>query len=405
MNLLHDSHDTISLFIHHIEALSSVLALYLLGSAARNELSVLHHPDGSLEFFSDLEFLLVTDAPLTADQRRALDQALHEAERAVANPNPLFHIDLITRERARLKRFPPIVFTYELKQNAHLLHGDDLRAEIPEVTLANLDLRNTREILYKRLWAILLHLPRRFVEGAPSLAEQRVAGYVLARNALDLTTVLLPHAGTLLPTYRQRVEHLRHHYADFPFAAHFDADFPAFLHTCLDRRLDLDFTATDLYSFYERTLDALECGFRALLPPTVTLDDLPRHSRALYNEWPISRGEWYNLARMSLRQSPIRAVHWLGLPKKGWLTLGLLAMHRALRAHFAGQSDVADDHLARSLDILARLHRTSPIPTGDFPQRWLTARVAWGELWRQYIRLGAPAYRARFQHVMEWTHD
>jgi hypothetical protein len=385
--------------------ISNFRTLYLLGSAARDELSALHHPDGSIEFFSDLEFLLVADAPLTADRHYALDQAMREAERAVANPNPLFHIDLITRERARLKRFPFIIFTYELKQNARLLHGEDLRAEIPDVTMANLDLRNTREILYKRLWAILLHLPCRFVEGAPSLAEQRVAGYVLARNALDLTTVLLPHAGVLLPTYRQRVEHLRQHYADFPFAAYFDANFPDFLQTCLERRLDLDFTTTDLHSFYDRTLDALECGFHALLPPAVMLDDLPLHSRALYNEWPISRGEWYNLARMSLRQGPVRAARWLTLPKKGWLTLGLLAMHRALRAHFVGQPDVADTHLARALNILTRLHCTLPILTGDFPQRWLAARIAWGEFWRQYIRLGAPAYRARFQYVMEWTYD
>ncbi len=45
-------------------------ALLLLGSAARNELSYRLRPDGSVEFFSDLEFLLVVPRRLSGEARR-----------------------------------------------------------------------------------------------------------------------------------------------------------------------------------------------------------------------------------------------------------------------------------------------------------------------------------------------
>lgn len=392
-----------------LETLPNCRSLYLLGSTARDEASFLKHKDGTLELFSDYEFMAVVPNRPPRPIRRQLTQQLATIEQTFANPNPLFHIDLLIRERRRLRKLPPIIFTYELKQNARLVYGEDVRSEIPDVTLVNLDFRNTHEVLYKRLWAILLHLPKRFVLGEAREAERRVAGYVLCRNALDLTTVLLPHEGVLLPTYRRRVAHVREHYTALNLAATFGPDFPGFLQTCLDRRIDLDFSNVDLTAVYQTTTGALEQGITALLPPAAALDALPQHSRQIYNEWPISRGEWYNLARLTLaharRHGPTRTRKWLHVPKKGWLTLGLLAMHKALLAWFAGQASSADGQLAESrhiLETLSLLQLTAP--DAGFPIRWLDLRLQWAEFWRQYIRLGDTTYNARFQHILEWTY-
>lgn len=397
-----------------VDALDTALdcqSIWLLGSTARGEASLLQHRDGSLELFSDIEVMaVVPKRPPHADRQRLTHQ-IAALEQNFRNPNPLFHIDILIREQRRLRKLPPIIFTYELKQNARLLHGEDVRDEIPDVTLANLDFHNTHEILYKRLWAILLHLPKRFVLGTASEAEHRVAGYVLCRNALDLTTVLLPHKGVLLPTYRQRVAYVRERYADLQLAQTFGPDFPDFLQACLNRRLDLDFTHVDLHERYQTTLDYLERGLIALLPPgAAPIIELPKYSRRIFNEKPISRGEWYNLARLTLtltrRHGPARAFKWLRLLKKGWLTLGLLSMHNALLAWFAGQTAVADDHLSEAANILETL---SLVPTtashADFTTRWLDLRLRWAEFWQQYLRMGDTTYTTRFQHILEWTQE
>ena len=192
--------------IRQLKAVSELLAaearpraILLLGSAARGELAYAEL-DGQLEIFSDYELLLVTERRLPARKRQRIATQLAALEREFTQRNPLFHIDVIFRERRRLRTLPRIIFTYELKANGQVLHGEDVRPLLPEVTLANLDLRNANEILVKRLWAILLHTPRRLLRGPLTRLEEMVWGYVLCRNALDLTTVLLPHCGVLLPS-------------------------------------------------------------------------------------------------------------------------------------------------------------------------------------------------------------
>jgi hypothetical protein len=312
-------------------------------------------------------------------------------EREFGQRNPLFHIDVIFRERHRLRTLPRIIFTYELKANGQVLDGEDVRPLLPEVTLANLDLRNTNEILIKRLWAILLHTPRRLLYGPLTRLEEMVWGYVLCRNALDLTTVLLPHCGVLLPSYGERVKHLAEHYGQLGLASRFGEEFPAFLTACLQERQSLHFSESLPYR-YAKVINHIAVALRFL---------------CLFNEWPISRGEWANLARLSIHyaktRGPLAAGRWLRSPKKGITAAGLLAMHRALIAHQAGQDDEATEQLALSASLLGRIAVAPLLPLeGDFATRWLAQRRAWGDFWREYVRLGDPKYRQRFDFVTEW---
>jgi hypothetical protein len=383
-------------------------SLLLLGSAARGELSW-RLTNGTLEFFSDLEFLAVSASAPTSVQRRIVSDIAASWERRIANPNPLFHIDIITRKRSRLQTLPPIIFTYELKQNGRVLSGKDVREEVRAVSLDNLDFRNTNEILYKRLWAILLHLPKRFVLGKMSEGERVVAGYVLCRNALDITTVLLPHEGVLLPTYQQRVEYIAGNFGRLKLLQDFGADFPVFLRSCLQRRKDLDFASADISQLYHQTIGHLSRSLQVLLPDSATLPGIAQCSHEFFNEWPISRGEWYNLARMTAqqvrRQGPGQAIRWLNLPKKGWLTTGLWFAHKALVAWQLGNQVEAEDAMSESCNALTRLAGFNVDLQGDFPERWLRLRQDWGEFWRQYIRFGSGAYSHRFHMIMEWQRD
>ncbi len=370
---------------------SGVLSILLLGSAARGELAYAEL-DGRLEVFSDYEFLVVTRRRLPTRERQRVAERLAGLEREFGQRNPLFHIDVIFRERHRLHTLPRIIFTYELKANGQVLHGEDVRPLLPEVTLANLDLRNTNEILIKRLWAMLLHTPRRLLYGPLTRLEEMVWGYVLSRNALDLTTVLLPHCGVLLPSYGERVKHLAEHYGQLGLASRFGEEFPAFLTACLQERQSLHFSESLPYR-YAKVVNHVAAALGFL---------------CLFNEWPISRGEWANLARLYLQYAkaygPLAAGRWLRSPKKGITTAGLLAMHRALIAHWAGQDDnEATEQLALSARLLGRI-AVAPLVSleGNFAARWLAQRRAWGGFWREYVRLGDPKYRQRFDFVTEW---
>jgi hypothetical protein len=387
-----------------------LISILLLGSAARGELAYAEL-DGRLEVFSDYEFLVVTERRLRARQRQRIATQLAALERQLAQRNPLFHIDVIFRERRRLRTLPRIIFTYELKANAQVMHGEDVRLLVPEVTLANLDLRNANEILIKRLWAILLHTPRRLLGGSLSCLEEMVWGYVLCRNALDLTTVLLPHRGVLLPSYGERVKHLAEHYGQLGLAPHLGEDFPAFLSACLQERRTLRFSKS-LLQRYVKAINYLATALEFLLDGASPADGslagrLVTASCRVFNEWPISLGEWANLMRLTIHYAKSRgalvAGRWLRSPKKGLTTAGLLAVHRALIAHQARQDYEAAAQLAESARLLARI-AVAPIPSveGDFATQWLTLRRAWGDFWWQYVRLGDPRYRARFDFVTEW---
>lgn len=394
-----------------IEAILQPKSILLLGSAARGELSYHIDDQGQIEYFSDYEFLIVTTKSPDSDQRRALAVRLQALENQIDNPNPLFHVDAIIRNYARLHTLPPLIFTFEMKRNAQVRFGADVRSEIPEVTLKNLDYRNTNEILYKRLWAILLHLPKRFIVGGLSQAERHVTGYILCRNVLDIATVLLPSEQVLLPTYQQRVTYLKDHYLDLSFHTMLGVEFPNFIEICLHHRLNLTFSDMDMLDWYKSTIKYLQRALTHLLPGNTKFEALPQHSRIMFNEWPISRGEWYNLSRVALHlfksRGPKIAGQWLQKPKKGWLTIGLLAMHQSLISWLQGDAVTAQQQLEQAHIALNHLSLTVPTkPTStDFPKQWLHLRHQWGSFWQAYIRLGDSKYAHRFANITEWHHD
>ncbi len=381
-------------------------SIILLGSAARDELSIRAISSDKIELFSDYECLVVVRKRPSSIQRYTLQTKLNRLEKNINNPNPLFHIDIIIREEKRLESLPPIIFTYEMKANGRVLYGRDIFPQVPTVTLKNLDLQNTNEILYKRLWALLLYLPETFVTGQQmNMSEKRVTNYILCRNSLDITTVLLPHEGILLPTYQQRVTKLRDIYNTLNLAHTYGPDFPNTMQKCFNFRLSLQFDELDLPLWYSETIANLA---RALRQIGFKLDSTS--TSKIYNEWPISRGEWYNLARMTQQYTRSygiqKAVKWLRTSKKQELTAGLLRMHQALIAWQKGDAATAVNHLLQSQQILNTfLFTKTTIPQTSFAQQWFALRQQWAEFWRIYIRLNDPKFIERFTKIITWQYQ
>jgi hypothetical protein len=192
----------------------------------------------------------------------------------------------------------------------------------------------------------------------------------------------------------------------------FAEEFPAFLRTCLQERQSLHFSQP-LPIRYAKMVHYLEAACHFLLarvadPGAPLPQQLIAHSHRLFNERPISRGEWANLLRLTIdyakKRGPLAAARWLRIPRKGIATAGLLAAHRALIAHQSGQEAEAAAQMAESARLLAHI-AVAPLPLlqGDFADRWLALRRAWGDFWREFVRLGDPRYR--LERVMGWEDD
>lgn len=369
------------------ELLGSVpgASVLLLGSAARDELAE-GIVAGQHEVFSDYEFMVVTPRRLSTVEQRGIRRKAEALARGFGYRNPLFHVDVLFRERRRLGQMPRTIFTFELKRNAQVISGPDVRGLIPEVNLGNLNWRDTNEILYRRLWAILLATPTAFVQGRGDELSEATMSYLLARNALDLSTVLLPRQGVLLPTYRERVEHWQEHGLGLSLTAMGESFIP-FLARCLEERRSLSFSE----SAQARYPQVIEYLAQALALVGLDLES-PETAPSPFHEWPWTRGHWLHLARVTARllrrHGPGKTGRWLRQPRKAMRAVGHLEAHQALIAWQRGDVSTAGEALARSWTWLQRLMpevESASLPTGPFPERWLALRQQWRAYWSGYI--------------------
>jgi hypothetical protein len=374
----------------------------VLGSLARGE-AALADVDDRLELFSDIELLVVTEQRWPADRRTQLTASVRQLATGFGYRSRRFHVDLLLRERRRLAALPPFVFTYELRAAGRTLWGRELLPEVRRVTLANLDRRNTHEILVKRLWHLAEDLPRPWIDGQPlGQIAARDLGVALTRHPLDLTTALLPDAGILCAGYGARVAAWQA-VPDWPLRQVIDkaihADSSAWLADCLARRARAE-PAQNAAAEHRRASTALEGGLAGLLG-TDRADVVPalcHGSGSALRPLPATPGEWAALARQCRRIARARglavAAHWLAMPRKGRLAAGLVLLHRSLAAWQGGDVEEA---LALAKQAAAQ-GRTVGEPGVDsvhsqanWIAAWLDARHALARaFWRVY-RLGEGA--------------
>lgn len=383
-------------------AAPGVQAVALLGSVARGEeASAL--VAGRRELFSDIELLAVTEGRLPAARRTAAAEAVAAAAASFGYRSPLFHVDVVFREAWRLGKLPASIFTYELRTVGRTLWGREMLGAVRPVSLANLDRRNTREILLKRLWHLAEALPARWVRGEPlEEVQARSLGVCLWRNPLDLTTVLLPEADILMPSYAQRVARWRTEPLLGPRTALDRAmgeDSGRWLSRCLARRRRAE-APEDPSADYARAVLGLTAAL-AWLTGTAVADvggALAAQSRHLFREQPISPGEWLSFVRqltaIARQEGPAAAAQWGTAPRKGWLGQGLLALHEALRAGLegdVGRAYAALETATHHGQAVARSTRVAPAADDRWPTAWFAARMVLARaFWRTY-RLADPA--------------
>ncbi len=355
-------------------------SVFLHGSAARGELTWWRDEAGRVQLGSDLEMYVVVDRPPDAEAWRRADGEVRALQARANQGGPrLFHVDVGAVSRERFRRHPRTFRCWDMRETGRALLGEDVRGELPALDAATIDLRQLNEVPIHRLWEMAFRVPRALLLGGATAEEERTARYVWARQALDLTTWLLPHCGVMVPTFRRRVAAWRERFAELPLARFFPADSPDLLDECLEGKLHLRFRRPPA-RLHADVLEHFRAGLRMVLRLAPDADDAAVAEAAVHSggacwhgETPRRRAyEAYLLLRDGQALRPRGALGWLLRRKKPRQVAFLLHLNAALAALLAGDDAAAP--LERAEGALAKLWYGFRPAAGTQAERFLAAR-------------------------------
>lgn len=179
------------------------LSVILLGSLSRGEATWLEK-DGRPIMVSDIEFFTVYPEGFTGFDEFTVFMDKTAGEVFADQDSELFHIDNSFVCRQRLGTMERKLLTYDAKKLGKAVVGRNDIVLLPEITLKNINLWDIRDILTHRVFSVLYY--------GFSLKEQgkeEEYRYNLAKNSLDLMTVLLVVRRRLESGFINRLEAVR----------------------------------------------------------------------------------------------------------------------------------------------------------------------------------------------------
>lgn len=176
------------------------LSILLLGSLSRDE-GTWQATDTGMRLLSDIEYFTIY--PDGFEGLAAFTDFAKEVQREIFadQDSSLFHIDNTFVRREALPRMERKLLTYDAAKMGKTVVGEDCVPLLPTITVENINLCDIRDILTHRVFSVLYY-------GLPMKREGDTEGYrySLAKNSLDLMTVLLVSRGLLESGFVRRLE-------------------------------------------------------------------------------------------------------------------------------------------------------------------------------------------------------
>lgn len=385
-----------------------VVSIIALGSLPRGELSY-RRKDGILELFSDIDLYVVTKSKVIKSDKESFLKNTRDLGHRFQPKNPLFEINIEFFILQDFKKLPFRVRHYETRESGEVLFGQDIKNIIMRFNQKDQDLKDTNNIILRRLFHILLYLPGDLIEGKGSDFKQDIFKYVVARNCLDIATVLLFQRGIFITTYRDRVEYIASNSNEF--IDHFGKDFPDFLIRCLNVKLNMDFSQS-LASLFE---DALKY-FKLLLVYTLEnngiglkkrdnlLPLIERSKVDIFGEANITRTKFEFILKSSNFQTLLKRLNALSYSFLGSIIFYFLDMNESALLHLKGDRrslSILDD----SWWILMRLgilNGKESIPS-DFVNRFLVLRKKF--FFDFHVKFESPEGTERIEKLINWRYE
>lgn len=374
------------------DKISSVL---LIGGASRGELSYLQ-ASKDIIIFSDYEFLLIANGRVRKEYRDELRHYYTMLQRQIRGRSPLFHIDFDYIPSRKLTKLKRTFWTYEVKKTGITIWGEDLKDQIPEVTLQNIDLKELNEALIWRLWTIFLYTPVELLtQGNIPTEKDVVFKYVLSKNVLDITTWLLPWEGYLIPSFTRRVNFIKNKYHELDCRSLFGENFPDFLELCLDGKLTMQFNIPPVIEFYTQSINYFIRALQYLVYRSLSLwvdseeilTPILEKSDRLFRDNSYKR-RIYDIA-LGLKYIPYlkdRLFNWYLAKKHGSILAILLTLHKTILQLIKGDKGEAQKLLNEAKEGLKTI---SFLPldsdSDDFLREYFTVRKNFVHFMSQYF--------------------
>lgn len=186
--------------------LDNIVSILFIGSGSRNELSY-NIQEKDIDIFSDYEFVIIVNKMLSQKEFDKLNKIFRSLEEKWDIKSPLFYVDYGVSTLSKFKLTPPTLWAYEARNLGIIVYGRDVRKDLVNVNLENLDYGNLNELIIVRLWNMLVHMNDGFVKKDNNEYEDFIIKFYYSRNILDILTILLPNHSILLGGYKNRTNY------------------------------------------------------------------------------------------------------------------------------------------------------------------------------------------------------
>ena len=107
----------------------------------------------------------------------------------------------------KFRNTPPTLWAYEAKMLGVVVFGKDVRKDLKDVGIENIDFGSLNELVIVRLWNMLVHMNDGFIKNTNTKYEDFIIKFYYARNILDILTILLPQYNVLKGGYKNRTNY------------------------------------------------------------------------------------------------------------------------------------------------------------------------------------------------------
>lgn len=201
---LHDRSDSNRIIDYITESVREALVIHpevyaaiLMGSCSRGEESYYLDDAGVLQLLSDYEFTVVTN---TNSIPEAANKDLIELNRKLKEEivSPFFNLEWNFVWKKKLPLMDKRFINFEMSEAKYLICGDEgVFSLLPRINVHNLNFAELNSVVNHRLY----HVLRDF-----SQIPEHQQKYLIARNTLDILSVVLPYEGKLICSYKKRLE-------------------------------------------------------------------------------------------------------------------------------------------------------------------------------------------------------
>lgn len=179
-----------------LDGIENVYAAVLLGSCSRGEESWFTDAQGQKQLLSDYEFMIITVKKGICEASEKRLEALR-TELCWQSASPFFNLEWNYYWKNKLPFMDKRFINFEMAAARRLIIGNPSVFKImPQINVKNLNFSELNSIVNHRLYHVLKDYA--YIGGHDKK-------YLIARNSLDITSVVLPYEGKLICSYQKRL--------------------------------------------------------------------------------------------------------------------------------------------------------------------------------------------------------